>query len=178
MNAALSHVGRWLRPVALTLVTTSAAACAHGGLHSPVREVDGTRYMTAEGRSPFTSSWDFTKKWAWLSAASALSRARATEVYSRLTQDQRAQLERLLRGSSGRREITGPIEFIDEATARSPLRDIHELATRRDKNLLVVILGIPTEIWSQLIDEAAEETEQTLRGGGLDLEASPRIPRP
>jgi hypothetical protein len=134
--------------------------------------------MTAEGRSPVTSSWDFTKKWAWLSAASALSRARATEVYSRLTQDQRAQLERLLRGSSGRREITGPIQFIDEATARSPLRDIQELGTRREGSLLVVIIGIPLETWSELVDEAAEETDRALKQGTLDLEASPRKPKP
>ncbi len=165
--------------LATVVATATLAACAaNPGLRSPIREVEGTRYFTAEGRAQQSASWDFTKKLAWLSAASALARARSSEVYARLTQDQRARLEELLRNSGGRRQVTGAIELIDEATTHAPLREVHELRVATEDKLVAVTLGIPLETWRELVDEAAEETARVLRGEVRDLEAPAGRPRP
>jgi len=165
MNHQQTSPSRLGRTVALALAILALTACVHGGMQkTPIQQVSGTPYFTAEGRGPLTSSWDFSRKLAWLSAASALSRARAAEVYARLTLDQRAQLERLLRGTArGRNDVSGLVTFLDQATARSPLREIHELRARSERGMFVVVLGIPLETWRELVDEAAEETRRALQ---------------
>ena len=40
--------------------------------------------------------------------------------------------------------------------------------------MLSVTLGIPLETWRELVDEAAEEIERSVRSEMIDLEAAPR----
>lgn len=159
----------------LFLLGLLAVGCAgNPALETPIHEVDGTHYYTATGRAEKTGSFDFTKKMAWLSAASELSRARSDEVYVRLTREQRAELEELLGAEpgEGREEIAGLVSFIDEVTSDAPLRNLHELDVRENDGKLAVTIGVPMDTWQELVDEAAEEIEKRIEGKVIDLESS------
>ncbi len=146
------------------------AGCATHGLRSPIREVDGVAYFTAEGIGQKTAMPDFSKRLAWQTALTQLARSRSTTVYERMTRELRAEVDRLAK----RRGIEGPIQLIDETTARVPLRNVHELRVRDEGDYITVVLGIALPTWEELIDEAAREVERELRAGMVDLEASPR----
>jgi len=159
------------------LLAVALVAGCGGRWHAPIRSVDGTRYFVAEGRAPITGVPDFDRHVAFLSGASALARSLSTEVDSRLTADQRARLETLLRGGSAQRALTGTLQFVDEAKAHSTLREIHELRLREEGRYLVLNLGIPVDTWRQLVEEAAAQTDALLRAGA-ELEATPARPMP
>ena len=166
-----------IRSLALLFAAALLTACAgKPGLESPVRDVGGTQYFTVSGRAASTGSFDFTKKLAWLSAVSELSRARSAEVYARLTRDQRADLNRLLTSGAGdaHREIEGLADFVEEATSSSPLRNVHELQLQRDGDELFVTLGIPLDTWQELVEEAAREMVEMSEGQVLNLERRQR----
>ena len=151
------------------------AGCgAKYGLRSPIREVGGVSYFTAEGIGQKTAMPDFSKRLAWQGALTQLARSRSTKVYERMTRELRAEVDELAK----RRGIEGPIQLIDETTSRVALRNVHELRVRDEGEFITVVLGVPLPIWQELIDEAAEEVEQELRSGAIDLEASSRRRRP
>lgn len=160
--------------ISLLLALATSACGGKPSLESPIREVGTDRYYTATGRAEQTGSHDFTEKLAWLSAASELSRARSTEVYVRLTREQRSQIDDLLQGEPGRarRDIEGRVNFIDEATSDAPLRNVHELRAFEEDGELLLTLGVPMETWQELVDEAAEEVEQMLEAEVVDLEGN------
>lgn len=155
-------------------VFTAAGCGGKHGLEQPIQTVGGTDYYTVTGRAGTTGHYDFTKKLAWLSAASELSRARSAEVYVRLTRTQQAQLEELLDADpgEGREEIAGVVSFIDEVTSDAPLRNLHELRVREKDDKIAVTVGVPMDTWQELVDEAAEEVEKMLEGEVIDLESS------
>lgn len=157
--------------LAVPLIALAALfGCARHGLQSPIREVHGIAYFTAEGVGQKTAMPDFSKRLAWQVALTQLARSRSTVVYERMTRELRAEVDRLAK----RRGIEGPIQLIDETTARVPLRNVHELRVREQGEYVTVTLGVPLTTWEELIDEAAREVERELRSKVLDLEAAPR----
>lgn len=159
--------------VALVAVVVVACASGRGDYQTPYRTVEGSEYFTVERTAQKTGEPIFTRKLAWLGAASALSRAVATEVYARLTRTDSLRLEALLKGAPGeaRDEIQGAVDFIDEATSRVPLRDIHELRYREKEDRVRLTLGIPTPTFREIVDAKLEVMERHLEEEVVDLEA-------
>ena len=151
-----------------------AGCSAKHGLRSPIREVDGLQYFIAEGMGQRTAMPDFSKRLAWQAALTQLARSRSTQVYEHMTRELQGDVDKLIK----RRGIQGWVTLVDEATSRVPLRNVHELRVRDGGEYITVVLGIPMPVWEELVDEAAEEVEQQLRTGVIDLEASRRRERP
>lgn len=83
------------------------------------------------------------------------------------------RLEELLESRPGqaRGEIEGALDFIDEATSRVPLRDVHELRYREKEGRVWLTLGIPTATFREIVDAKLEVMERSLESGAVNLEA-------